>query len=84
MHRGIAKGLAVVGVTGALIGGGAALANAASGGGSSSGSGSSSQPNGTTPAAPSQPMPGHHCPHMGGGSGGSGLEAPGGAPSQST
>jgi hypothetical protein len=76
MHSGIAKGLAVVGATGALIGGGAALANAASGG---SGSSSTTPKSGTTPpAASTQPKSGHHCPHMNGsgGNNGSGFQGP--------
>ena len=86
MHRGIAKGAAVVFATAALIGGGAALADAASGGGSSS-TPSNTQPPGTAPSAP-QPRSGsgHHCPHTGSGgsNNGSGFAAPQGAPSQAT
>jgi len=80
MHRGIAKGAAVVFATAGLIGGGAALANAASGG-------SSTAPSNTAPSATPQPQSGtgHHCPHMGsGGNSGSGFGAPSGAPSQAT
>ena len=87
MHRGIAKGLVVVGATGALIGGGAALANAASGGSGSS-SGSSPPSGSSAPAATQQPNTrGHHCPHMGNGSGGdsgSGFQGPDQAPPVST
>jgi hypothetical protein len=85
MHRGIAKGAAVVGTTAALIGGGAALANAASGGSSSTPS--NTQPSNPAPSATPQPRSGsgHHCPHMGsGGNSGSGFGAPQSAPSQAT
>jgi hypothetical protein len=76
MHSGIAKGLAVVVSTGALIGGGAALANAASGG-SDSGSSSTAPKSAAPPAASQQPRSGHHCPHMNGsGNSGSGFQGP--------
>jgi hypothetical protein len=77
MRSGIAKGLAVVGATGALIGGGAALANAASGGSDSGTSSTTPKSSTTPPAASTQPRSGHHCPHMNGsGSSGSGFEGP--------
>jgi hypothetical protein len=84
MHRGIAKGAAVVFATAGLIGGGAALANAASGGSSSTPS--NTQPSNPAPSAtPPSSGSGHHCPHMGsGGNSGSGFGAPQGAPSQAT
>ena len=86
MHRGTAKGLAVVGATAALVGGGAALANAASGG--SSTTPSTTQPSGTAPAATPQPRSGsgHHCPHMGSSGSNNGSSFGGGytSPSQAT
>ena len=89
MHRGIAKGAAVVLATAGLIGGGAALANAASGGSSTSTTPSTTTPSNTAPSATPQPRSGsgHHCPGMGGSGSdsGSGYGAPpGGAPSQAT
>jgi hypothetical protein len=88
MQKHLARGLAVVGATGALIGGGAALANAATGGSDSGSTNTQSTPAATTPQAPSQSQSRAGCPHdgqaPGGGNSGSGYGAPGPATNPST